>query len=87
MSISFDLPPNIEQRVRIGGADPSREAKEAYLIDLYRQERITHDDLGDALGLGFHQTEQLLKDHGVGLDFTLEEFEAERAFLRQARDR
>jgi hypothetical protein len=39
------------------------------------------------VGLGFHQTEQLLKDHGVGLDFTLEEFEAERAFLRKARGR
>jgi predicted HTH domain antitoxin len=87
VSISFDLPPNIEQRVRMEGGDPSREAMEAYLIDLYRQERITHDDLGDALGLSFHQTEQLLKDHGVGLDFTLEEFEAERAFLRTARER
>ncbi len=87
MSIRFDLPPNIEQRVRMEGGDPGREAMEAYLIDLYRRERITHDDLGDALGLGFHQTEQLLKDHGVGLDFTLEEFEAERAFLRTARER
>ena len=87
MSISFDLPPNIEQRVCNEGTDPNREAKEAYLVDLYRQERITHDDVGDALGLGFHQTEQLLKDHGVGLDFTLEEFEAERAFLRTARER
>jgi hypothetical protein len=44
--ISFDLRPYIEQRVRTDGTDPSREAKEAYLIDLYRQERITHDDLG-----------------------------------------
>ena len=53
----------------------------AYLVDLYRRERITRDDLGEALGLGFHQTEQLLKEHGIGDDFTLEEFQAERAFL------
>jgi predicted HTH domain antitoxin len=78
MSVSFDLPMNIEERIRAQGADPSSEAKEAYVIDLYRQERITHDELGDALGLGFHQTEQLLKDHCIAQEFSLEEFEAER---------
>jgi predicted HTH domain antitoxin len=83
MTISFEIPPNIEQRVRTAGADPNREAKEIYLIDLYRQERITHDDLSEALGLGFHQTQQLIKEHGAGDDFTLAEFEAERTVLRE----
>ena len=83
MTISFEIPQTIEQRVRTGGADPNREAKEVYLIDLYRQERITHDDLSEALGLGFHQTEQLIKEHGAGDDFTLAEVEAERAVLRE----
>jgi hypothetical protein len=87
MTISFELPPTIEQQVRTNGADLNREAKVAYLLDLYRQERITRDDLSEALDLGFHQTEQLLKEHGVGDDFTLEEFEAERAFLREVRSR
>jgi hypothetical protein len=83
MTISFEIPQTIEQRVRTGGADPNREAKEVYLIDLYRQERITHDDLSEALGLGFHQTEQLIKEHGAGDDFTLAQVEAERAVLRE----
>jgi hypothetical protein len=39
------------------------------------------------LGLGFHETEQVLKEHGVGHDFTPEEFEAERTFLREVRRR
>jgi predicted HTH domain antitoxin len=82
MTISFELPHNIERRVRVEGADPGQEAKEAYLLDLYRRERISHDDLSEALGLGFHQMQQLIKEHGVGDDFTLEEFEAERAVLR-----
>ena len=84
MTISFDLPQEIEQQIRTNGADLNREAKVAYLVELYRQERITRDDLSESLSLGFHQTEQLLKDHGVGDDFTLEEFEAERALLREA---
>ena len=87
MTICFDIPQNIERRVRVEGADPSREAKEAYLIDLYRQERISHDDLGEALGLGFHETQQLIKVHGAGDDFTLAEFEAERTVLREVERR
>jgi hypothetical protein len=83
MTISFEIPPSIEQRVRAEGADPNREAMEVYLIDLYRQERITQDDLSEALGLGFHQTQQLIKEHGAGDDFTLAEFESERAALQK----
>ncbi len=87
MTISFELPQGIEKQIQNNGADINREAKAAYLVNLYRQERITRDDLSEALGLGFHQTEQLLKEHGVGDDFTLEEFEAERAVLRGASSR
>jgi hypothetical protein len=81
MTIRFELPQNIEQRVCTSGADVNREAKVAYLVDHCRQQRITRDDLSEALDLGFHQTEQLLKKHSD--DFTLEEFEAERALLRE----
>ena len=71
MTICFELPPNIEQQAHSNGADLNCEAKVAYLVNLYRRERITRDDLSEALGLGFHQTEQLLKEHGVGDDFAL----------------
>jgi predicted HTH domain antitoxin len=83
MTISFQIPQNIEQQIHTEGVDPNREAKEAYLIELYRQERITHDDLSEALGLGFHQTQQLIKVHGAGDDFTLADFQAEQAVLRE----
>jgi predicted HTH domain antitoxin len=83
MTISFEIPPSIQQRVQSEGADLNRAAKEAYLIDLYRQGVITHDELSETLGLGFHQTQQLIKEHGAGDDFSFEEFEAERALLRE----
>ncbi len=83
MTISFEIPQNIEQRLHTEGADLNREAKVAYLVELYRQVRITHDDLSEALGPGFHQTEQLIKEYGVGDDFTLAEFEAERKVIRE----
>jgi predicted HTH domain antitoxin len=87
MTISFEIPHAIEQQVRTDGADVNRDAKVAYLVDLYRKERITRDDLSEALGLCFYQTEQLLKEHAVGDDFTLDEFQAERALLREAGSR
>jgi predicted HTH domain antitoxin len=84
MTISFELPQNIEKQARTHGADLNREAKVAYLVELHRQERITRVEVSEALDLGFHHTEQLLKEHGVGDDYTLEEFQAERAMLREA---
>ena len=41
MNISFELPPNIEQEISANGADLSGEAREAYLVELYRQDRIS----------------------------------------------
>ena len=87
MTVTFEIPQAIEQQLRINGVDVNREARLAYLVELYRQERISRDVLSEALGLGFHQTEQVLKEHGIGDDFTLEEFQAERALLREAGSR
>ncbi len=67
MNVSFDIPQDIEQRLRStkAGADFSRDAKEAYLVDLYRQHKIAHHQLGEALGLDRFDTDALLKRHGV----------------------
>ncbi len=54
-------------------------------MEQFRQARITHRQLEDALGLSFHETEQQLKERELGQDITLDEFEAGREFLRKAR--
>ncbi len=87
MNISFEIPTEIEQQIRTDGADLNREAKEVYLMEQYRQARITHRQLEDALGLSFHETEQLLKQRAMGQDLELDEFEEGREFLRKARAR
>jgi len=85
MTITFELPQDIEQQIRTNGADLDREARESYLVELYRQDRISHAQLRDALGVSFHDAERLIKDHGAGHDFPLDEFEEQRAFLREAK--
>lgn len=66
MNIRFELPQDMEQQLLKGGVDPDREAKEVYLMERYRQAKITHRQLQEALDLGFHETEQLLKQRGLG---------------------
>ena len=87
MNISFEIPPDIEQQLRTDGVDPSRQAKEVYLMEQYRQARITHRQLEETLSLSFHETERLLKQRGMGQALDIEEFEAARGMLRKARPR
>jgi predicted HTH domain antitoxin len=83
MIIRFELPPNIEQDLSAEGADLSSEAREAYLVDLYRQDRITHHQLAEALGLSRLETEGVLKRHEVSSGVTAVEMRAQAAALRE----
>lgn len=81
MTISFDLPRDITEQTN--GTDLTAKAKEALLVELYREEKITQHQLGEALGLDDYETDGLLNHYGVGLDLSLEEFAGQRAFLQR----
>jgi uncharacterized protein UPF0175 len=85
MNISFEIPQDIERQIRTGGEDLNREAKEVYLMEQFRQAKLSHRQLEDALGLSFQETEELLKLRGLGQDIDASEFEASRERLRKAR--
>jgi hypothetical protein len=85
MSITFELPRDLELEVRGKGLDLNSEAKVAFLIDLYRRDQITHRQLGEALGLSRYETDGILKRHGVSPNVSLEEMEAQASALRDAR--
>ena len=87
MTISFELPQDVEQQIRTDGGDLNRDAKEVYLMEQYRRARLSHRQLQDALGLSFQETEELLKRRGLGQDIDIEEFEAGKDLLRKARPR
>ena len=87
MSISFDLPASVEDQLRRELADLDVVAKEAVLVELYRQGRLTHDQLGLSLGLERHETDGLLKRHTVVEDLPrAEELAEEIATLRRLID-
>jgi predicted HTH domain antitoxin len=85
MTIHFEIPHDIEQELGGNGADLNGEAREAFLIELYRQDRITHHQLAEALGLSRLETQGVLKRHKVSSGVTVEEMRAQAAALRDAR--
>ncbi|MFY8222339.1 MAG: UPF0175 family protein [Pirellulales bacterium] len=84
MSISFELPVVVEEQLRRDHADLDVVAKEAALIELYRQGRITQHQLGLSLGKSRFEVEELLKRHKVTEDLDTAEQVAEQiAILRR----
>ena len=82
MAVTFELPSEIEKNLRQELGDLNRAAKEAALVELYRQHKLTHHELSQALGLSRFETEALLKNHGVNYDISLEDVRSESESLR-----
>jgi predicted HTH domain antitoxin len=85
MNITFEIPQDSEHELCTDGLDINLEAKEAYLVELYRQERITHHQLAEALGLSRYETDGVLKRYKVWLGVTPAELATQAALLRDVR--
>jgi plasmid maintenance system antidote protein VapI len=84
MTVSFQLPSTIEEHLRRELVDLDQVAKEAALVEFYRQEKLTHHELATALGLDRFETEALLRRHRVTEDcVTLEELDDQLTTLRK----
>ena len=87
MSISFSLPQSLETDLRRQVADLDQAAKEAFLVELFRQQKLTHRQLAEALGLSRYETDGVLKRHEVHCDLTLDDVFRDAATSRQTRPR
>jgi hypothetical protein len=84
MAIAIELPDEIELQLRNDVADLDASAKEAALIEWYRERLITHHQLAVAMGVSRYEVDGLLKRHGVCEDLiTPAEFESQRSALQQ----
>lgn len=86
MAISIDIPAELESSLRRDIRDLNQTAKEALLIDLYRQRRITEAQLAHALSLSRFKVDELLKRHGAFYDLTAAQVSQEAQDLHQLRD-
>ena len=75
MTVSFNLPDNIENQLRAELGDLNQAAKEAALVELYRLGKLSHGKLAESLGVSRFETDALLKQHNVTEDLvTVDEF-------------
>ena len=65
MSVTINLPDEIERRLRTELPDLDAQVKEAAALDLFRRGRLSHCELSKVLGLDRFQTDAYLKSHNV----------------------
>ena len=76
MAVIVYLPADVENKLRAESADWESEAKEAMLVELFRQGKLSRHELSLALGLSRAEIDGLLKRHNVTEDLpTLDELE------------
>lgn len=83
VTITFDLPPDVESRLRQDSDDLGAAAKHAYLVELYRKGKLSHVELSRALGLDRFATDGVLKQHGIMAELDAEQFARELTSLRE----
>ncbi|MGD0464302.1 MAG: UPF0175 family protein [Tepidisphaeraceae bacterium] len=84
MALTIQLPAEIEQNLRRELGNLDQAGKEAMLVELYRQDKLTHYELSRALGISRLETEAVLKKHDVTEDLpTRAEIEEDLRSLRR----
>ena len=81
MDVTFHIPDELVVDSGIAG-DLSRRALEAFALEELRAGRITEPQLCEMLGLARIQIDGFLKSHGIFHDYTMADFERERAALK-----
>jgi predicted HTH domain antitoxin len=82
-TVSFQLPENVERQLRRELGDLDAAAKEAALVELYRQGQLSHGKLAEGLGISRYETDVVLKRHNVTEDLlSREEFDQQVNGLR-----
>jgi predicted HTH domain antitoxin len=87
MAFTVEFPNAIEEKLRSGDGDPATAGKEAILIELYREGRISHGELADSLDLSRNQVDDVLRRRKVTEDLlTSKELADQVAGLRRLLD-
>lgn len=83
MQFTIQIPDDLAQRLSATGSNLSRRALEALAAEEYRIGNLTKPDLRLLLGLETsYEIDGFLKRHSVYDDYTMQDFERERAALK-----
>ncbi len=83
MQFTLDIPDAMAHSLALDGPKQNRHVLEMLALEGYRSEKLSRGQVGEALGLGFHETEEFLHRNGANLHYTLEELEQGSETLRR----
>ena len=63
MILSVEIPDSLAQQMHLDGARGSRRFLEALALEGYRASELSQGQVGEVLGMSFHETEEFLKIH------------------------
>lgn len=82
--LTIVVPDELLQALSAKGKDLSRAALESLLTDAYRQQKISHAQLGRLLGLDTSMDiDAFLKDRGIELEYTAQDLQRDRETLNR----
>jgi post-segregation antitoxin (ccd killing protein) len=88
MKVTLEVPESLAERLRGPGENLSRAALEALAVEAYRLRRISSFELCEWLEIESPvEMERFLKAHGVQLEYTIDDFEAESATSSRLREK
>ncbi len=88
MTITFELPADVEQSLKRAFDNVNHAAKEAALVELYRQRKITHHQLSQSLQISRFETDDVLKRHHVTEDLiSVDEFNRQVESLQRGAEK
>ena len=83
MEVTLQIPDDIATRITEMRGDLSRRALEGFALEEFKSGHITKPELRRLLGFGTRwKLDGFLKAHGVYENYTLDDFEQERAALK-----
>jgi predicted HTH domain antitoxin len=83
MRVTVHIPDSIAKALFRDKSQGGTKALELMLLEAYRRGELSHGQLGEALGLSFHATEELLNKHRVEAPFSAEDFDEQMETLRR----
>lgn len=84
LTVTLDLPADIETRLRRDIPKLEADVKQAYALELFRRGEISHHELSKMLGLDRFETDAYLKRHNVFEgSLTAEDLEQQRQTLER----
>jgi predicted HTH domain antitoxin len=84
MSVTIDLPEEIEQQLEAEWGNLPRRTLEALAVEGYKDEALSAGQVAEMLNLSLSETEAFLRQRGVELHYTADDFKQDMAANERA---